>query len=1004
MSEKSSGAYVIDRDYNIVSCNQAIRELYPQLRVGEKCFKCLMGLDEPCPPCPVANRVYGPKTYLDPIRGIYETVDAVEMDLGDGRLGHALVVSTVGESEEVSARLPRTHGELVRLLEQKYYDSLTGAYSREGFIRETKRVIGQGHQTQYAIAMFDIRNFKAVNDAFGVEGGDEILRYVFNSLQSSWLQPAVSARLESDWFIFLVERERLRSGDLGELLNMEWSNEYRNAHLHLLCGIYLVEDIQMPVPRMVEFAILAKEATEDEESGNVAVFDEAMRKTYIDQAEMVSGFQNGIRNEDFKVFFQPIIGAEDGKVCSAEALVRWEHPTMGVIMPGLFIPALEKSGLVSELDRYVLRQVYAFQESLMEQGMKFVPVSVNLSRHDFYNDRLMSDIISLADTSGLPSGSVNFEVTETSVAELKQNCAYLLKQIQQAGAKVILDDFGSGYSSLGMIGDYSFDVIKIDKSFIDQIETRPTVRAVVTSTIDMCHKIGLKTVAEGVETRQQLDLLKEFNCDYIQGYYYSKPMSEESFLEYLTASQDAVAQSDRRIVRVEQPAFDLYNLIDLVDHSGLFIQVCHPEDHTMVFANEMTRLVSGHPAEPYHGKKCYEYMLGLNAPCGHCPMKQMRDELEKDIEVDDGEHVFALKARYSKWNGKNVFIEYGRDVTSTKVAQRRYTSHIRSILENIPDGQGVFHVDLTADRWLSSGGKAKNARDMQDIEDVDTLIRRIASFVPDAEGQERFFQTFSRASQLEASDANRHQIVLETKSYFDDRSIRWSRITAQLINNPNNGHVESVIYGVDISKERTRVEELERERRRRLQEREELENEVRAAWDMYTQADRDRRYDFLTGLNSRLELHEVMDQAAKNSTDSATAVMMMDIDGLKKVNEEYGHSAGDRCLKVLGETVQDFGVKHNVSFYRYSGEEIVGLAYGEEGDIPLVASELLHEVRDMRISLDNATEIAMTVSIGYTTRVSDYYDMLDRADRAMYAAKRRGKNQVACIDGGGGSF
>lgn len=181
MSDISSGAYVIDEDYTIVSFNDTIKGLYPQLKVGEKCHKRLMGLDEPCPPCPVANHVFGPRTYMDPIRGIYETVDAVEVMLEDGRRGHVLVESTVGDSEVIAAKLPRTDDELHKLLEQKYYDSVTDGYSRQGFIREAERMFAEGDRSAYAVIVFDVFNFKAINDTLGIEGGDEVLSFVFDT-------------------------------------------------------------------------------------------------------------------------------------------------------------------------------------------------------------------------------------------------------------------------------------------------------------------------------------------------------------------------------------------------------------------------------------------------------------------------------------------------------------------------------------------------------------------------------------------------------------------------------------------------------------------------------------------------------------------------------------------------------------------------------------------------------------------------------------------------------
>jgi diguanylate cyclase (GGDEF)-like protein len=1007
MSDISSGAYVIDDDYTIVSFNKTMGELYPQLKRGEKCHKCLMGLDEPCPPCPVANRVYGPQTYLDPIRDIHETVDCVEMVLEDGRVGHALIVSTVGESEVISAKLPRTDDELQRLLEQKFYDSVTSGYSRQGFIRETERVFEEVDRTGYAVIVFDIFNFKAVNDTLGIEGGDRVLSFVFDTLNDSWMHPVVSARLESDWFVFLVKREVLEQGDFSRLLGIEWDRDGQRFTLHLRCGVYCAEGDDVPVPKMIERAVIAKGCAGRDGRNSTVVFEESMLKSYISNAEITAQFQNSLQNADFKVYFQPIVRAADETVCSAEALVRWEHPTLGTVGPGAFVPVLERGNQISQLDRYVLRQVHDFQARLAQEGRDLVPISMNLSRQDFYSDGLMNEIFELASDGTVPSGFVNYEVTETAVAILQDNCTYLLQQIRDTGAKIFLDDFGSGYSSLGMVGSYSFDVVKIDKSFVDEIEAKLPVRAVIASTIEMCHRIGLKTVAEGVETRAQLDFLRESGCDFIQGYYFAKPMDRAAFLAYLDARGSSAGDYAARDAVEPQLDVDLFNLVDLVDHSGQFIQVCHPEDYTMVFANEQTRLVSGHPDKPYQGKRCFNYMLGLDAPCGHCPMKQMGDETEKTIEVDDGEHVFQLKARYAMWNGRKVFIEYGRDVTAVKAAQLRYARRMRAIIENIPDGQGVFHVDLTADEWLSSSGIAENAQRMQNVQGVDALIRMIAAFVPDEAGQKRFFDTFCRDRELEEFANGKHQIILETESYYDDRLIRWSRITAHLLENPGNGHVESVIYGIDISQERAYVASLEREKERREHEgrgRERAEpssgavGEMQEVWGMYAQADRDRRRDYLTGLNSRLDLYDALRRSEGGVDAPITAVFMVDLDDFKAINDAYGHSAGDVCLAALGNLLTGFGAKHDMTFYRFGGDEIIGVAREDASRIPQIAEDLLEAVRGMTVRLKSGNELHVTASIGYTVESRGCQEAIDNADRAMYAAKRRGKNRAVCID------
>ncbi len=995
MSDKSSGVYVIDRDYNIVSCNETILELYPQLEKGKKCYKCLMNLDTPCPPCPVANHVNGPQTYLDPIRGIYETVDAVEMVLEDGSTGHALVLSTVGESEMVSARLPQTRSELTRLLEHEYYDSVIDGFSRKGFIRETEELFSRDNPCDYAMIVFDLRNFKALNDIFGIVCGDQILVYIFETLTNSWLNPVVSARLESDWFIFLVRKNLLDLNRLEEILNLKWTNGAQNVHLHLRCGIYAIESANDSVTKMIDRAILAKEAADQRETGNFAIFDSNMQKIYVNRAGILSSFQNSMQENELKVYFQPLVRCSDVRICSAEALIRWKHPEMGVVSPGEFIPALEKNGMISQLDHFVLKKVYQFQESMQKMGLKYVPVSINLSRQDFYNDQMMNDIFGFGIQNRIPKGMINYEVTETSVAVLKENCAYFLSQFRKNGSSILVDDFGTGYSSLGMIGDIPIDIIKIDKAFIEQIENQPTTRSIITAIIDVCHKAGVSVVAEGVETEHQVDFLRRNGCDYIQGYYFYQPMSEEAFRDLLISSQEILCEKNNAKKSCIGQETDAYNLMDLVNHSGQFIQVCHPEDYSMVFANEMTLNISGHPKEPYLGRKCYEYMLGLDAPCGHCPMKQMGDENEKEIETDDGEHVFRLKARFAYWNGRKVFMEYGRDITDTKAAQNRYASQIRAILELLPDGQGVFHMDVTADKWISSGGHAKNARDIQNMGDVDSVIRRIGSFVPSPEGQEEFFRTFCRDAQLKAYQNKQHQIVLETESYYDDRSIRWSRITTHLIENSSNGHLESILYGVDISREAKHIEELEVERLHGRQEKEILKKQVRTAMEMYSRADHDRRYDFLTGLYSRLSLNEYLENVDKKQTNDVLAAIMVDLDDFKGINDRYGHPAGDKCLSTLGKMLLDFGVSRGIDFYRYGGDEFVGLLKNPGEDIKGLEEDLLNHVRKLHVVYGDV-KINLSACVGITQDGTSCRSMIIRADQAMYLAKHNGKNQ-GCI-------
>ena len=258
-----------------------------------------------------------------------------------------------------------------------------------------------------------------------------------------------------------------------------------------------------------------------------------MSNAYLDSAELAGELYEGIQKKQFEVYYQPVADAKTGMIASAEALIRWNHPEKGMISPGIFIPALEESGQISELSFYVVKQVKELIRARLLCGKKTVPVSINLSWMDFYDETMINGIIEQLQTGEIPRGMIRFEVTETSYAALEENRLGVLNAIRKEGAKILLDDFGSGYSSFGMLRDYNFDILKIDMSFVRKIETNTKTRSILRFLIDMAHEMGVSLVAEGAETQAQVAFLQENGCDYIQGYYYSKPVPETKFCSLL---------------------------------------------------------------------------------------------------------------------------------------------------------------------------------------------------------------------------------------------------------------------------------------------------------------------------------------------------------------------------------------------------------------------------------------------------------------------------------------
>lgn len=415
-------------------------------------------------------------------------------------------------------------------------DVLTGGYNRRGFIRITERLLNEvPDRTKYAVLFFNVKNFKAVNELFGVESGDVVLQNIFRTLTHSKLSPVITARVESDHFVCLVENKNLDFEELTSVCDNKFVKDGKCMNLIIRCGIFYVEEKPMKISGMIDRAKLAKRYITDEYVQPYMVYDHSMQVSYIDKAKLAGELQEGIAKEQFKVYYQPVIDTKTGKIASAEALIRWIHPDKGFISPALFIPALEENGHISELDFYVLKKVWQFINDRCENNKFVVPISVNLSWMDFYDEIMMEKILKEMDRfrENGREHMARFEITETSYAAIRENRSGILESLRIKNAKILLDDFGSGFSSFGMLQDYDFDISKIDMSFIRKIGENPKTKSIVHSIIGMAHEIGIKTVAEGVETEEQVSFLRQSGCDYIQGYYYSKPLPEEEFVEFL---------------------------------------------------------------------------------------------------------------------------------------------------------------------------------------------------------------------------------------------------------------------------------------------------------------------------------------------------------------------------------------------------------------------------------------------------------------------------------------
>lgn len=413
-------------------------------------------------------------------------------------------------------------------------DVLTGLDNYKGFVSKSSFVLeNSADDEEFAVLVTNIKWFKVINRIFGSQRCDQFLREYADMLRKSPLKPLVIGRFPaSDHFIMLVNRKTLDNDAILELSHQHIESSEREVDVLVTCGIYNVSDKKAPVTAMVEHAIMAYKGIRDVYNIPYATFSEDEEERYLSGKLVVSGFEKALREKEFLPFYQPIYSAQTHKIVSAEALVRWKKDG-SFIPPGMFIPALEENGSVSRVDLYISDCVTDFLSRRKKDGRSVVPVSVNLSAMDFYANDTISSVMKNIDRMTENGITPRYEITETAWADASDNRTEIIEKMRSKGTQILIDDFGSGYSSFSTIRDFNFDILKIDMGFIKKIGSNPKADGIVSSIIEMAHFIGLKVVAEGVETKAHLDFLAEHECDYIQGYYFSKPVPEEEFEKLL---------------------------------------------------------------------------------------------------------------------------------------------------------------------------------------------------------------------------------------------------------------------------------------------------------------------------------------------------------------------------------------------------------------------------------------------------------------------------------------
>lgn len=409
------------------------------------------------------------------------------------------------------------------------HDKLTGLYNREYFYELVRGLLDENRMENYNIIVTDVKNFKIVNDVFGVEAGDRLLKRISEITENYGGKYCVYARLSGDRFAVCIPRKRFREDALLRAYSsVDNFFEDSNFKVHIHMGVYEITDRRLRVAVMCDRASLALKTIKDSYRSHVAYYDNELRETFISEHRVISEFEKALNRGQFQLYIQPQISV-NGSIRGGEGLVRWIHPTDGMIPPDKFIHILEQTGLISRLDKYMWELACQELSRWSESGCKKCYISVNISPKDFYLLNVYDVITGLVEKYGILPSMLHLEITETAIMENLGSQLALIQRLRQYGFLVEIDDFGSGYSSLNMLKEIDADVLKLDMAFLRQTENTEKSHLIVKMIITLAKLLNMEVITEGVETKEQVKFLAEYGCDVYQGYYFAKPMPVEQF-------------------------------------------------------------------------------------------------------------------------------------------------------------------------------------------------------------------------------------------------------------------------------------------------------------------------------------------------------------------------------------------------------------------------------------------------------------------------------------------
>lgn len=883
--------------------------------------------------------------------------------------------------------------QLSALDELKYlteYDSLTGIHNKSRFYELTSSMIRSNIDKRFVFIRFDIDRFQLINSFFGIDEGDKLLIYIAKQLENLLSEHPLYTlgRIQSDIFgicIFCNEEEVSDLINKCRFMLLIYNPEY---DIVPTLGLYFIEDNYLPIETIYNRATLAAKKSKGNYVDYFSFYNDEMSKDLIKEQAITNDMIIALDEEQFDIYFQPKYNLQTNRPYGGEALVRWFHPDKGIISPGEFIPIFEKNGFIAKLDFYVWEKTCKYLRKWIDQGKNPYPVSVNVSRVDLYNPKIADIIIELVKKYDIPPVLLNLELTESAYTDNPTAMKEIMKKLQNNGFIIMMDDFGSGYSSLNVLKDISVDVLKVDMKFLSNTEIHGRGENILASVIRMAKWLKLPVIVEGVEFSEQVSFLKSIGCDFVQGFYFAKPMPVDEY--------DKLMEENKQVennIGLAEPKYDLDVIFDsnpqmqmLFNNLLQAIVIYEFENNNieLLRANEGFFELFGADDMALRSSQPLmfvdeEYRQILVETFNEVTTNKRKSECEYIRTKNDGSSIWIkIKLQYvQKIGNKHIVFGILNDITVQKevdfeISRYREALNDDSIHENrmliVDDSEMNREIinEIFKDTYTifqaSDGEEALKVLDNNQTIDI-ILLDLI---MPNMDGKE-----FLKVKKTNRAIANLPVIIFTVDDSVDSQ-------------------VYSLSLGVNDYIIKPFVKEIVEKRVSNVMDSIKLMKEVIKKYDV---AEKLSHIDQMTGLLNRITAETVITDFLRKNKIGGNALIIVDIDNCKRINDTYGHSYGDKVLKYIAKILKEvFNQGEIVS--RIGGDSF--LIFIKNATDKETISQKCSKICEELSQYFKGKTMEVSCSIGISCSPEDgikYNILCEKADKALFEAKRQGKNQ-----------